>query len=146
MSSLKLLILLSAELTGEGKKIPKRKRKYSLVGSDVVRRGLWKAKHPANNPAAVQAPAQVAHLSPPPSMLHFHHPLREQGLPLGGHEDGPKADLFDPHLAVTLEEGGRKSTVTHCDPNRRVEERASVTWWWWGRWNLGASCGCLFPW
>lgn len=69
-----------------------------------MRRGLWEAEHPANNPAAVQAPAQVAHLSPSPSMLHFHHPLCEQGFPLGGHEDGPEADLFDPYFAVTLEE------------------------------------------
>lgn len=69
-----------------------------------MHRSLWKAQHPANNPAAVHAPTQVAHLSPSPSMLHFHHALGDQGFPLGGHEDGTKADLFDLHLAVPLRE------------------------------------------
>lgn len=98
---LKLFILLSVELA---RRKNNTKRKYSLVHSDIVRRSLWKAEHPTNNPAAVQAPTQVAHLSPSPSMLHFHHTLCDQGLPLGGHENGAKADLFDLYLAVTLEE------------------------------------------
>lgn len=101
---LKLLILLSAELLRKKKQKKNSKKKYSLVCFDIVHRSLWKAEHPANNPAAVQAPTQVAHLSPSPSMLHFHHALRDQGFPLGGHEDGAEADLFDLYLAVTLEE------------------------------------------
>lgn len=82
---------------------------YSLVHSDIVRGGVRKAKHPADNPAAVQAPTQVAHLPPSPSMLHFHRALRDQGFPLGGHEDGAEADLFDLHLAVSLGEERRRA-------------------------------------
>lgn len=89
----------------------RKEKRYSLVCSDVVHRSLWKAEHPANNPAAVDAPTQVAHLSPSPSMLHFHHTLRDQGFPLGGHQDGTKADLFDLHLAVSLRE---EAPVTRC--------------------------------
>lgn len=68
---LKLLILPSARLMRKKKPI----NKYSLIHSDIVRCSLWEAEHPANNPAAIQAPTQVAHLSPSPSMLHFHHTL-----------------------------------------------------------------------
>ena len=75
---------------------------HSLVCFDIVLSGLRKAEHPAHDPAAVETPAQVAHLPPSPSMLHFHHSLCDQALLLGGHEDGTEADLLDLHLTVTL--------------------------------------------
>lgn len=81
-----------------------RENSYSLVCSDIVLGSLWKAEHPTHNPAAVEAPTQVTNLPPPPSMLHFHHTLRDQALSLGSHEDGTKTDLLDLHLTVTLGE------------------------------------------
>lgn len=81
-----------------------RKNSYSLVCFDIVLRSLWKAEHPAHNPAAVEAPTQVTNLSPSPSMLHFHHTLCDQALPLGSHEDGAKTDLFNLHLTGSLRE------------------------------------------
>lgn len=55
-------------------------------------------------------------------MLHFHHALCEQGFPLGGHEDGAKADLFDLYLAVTLDEEaiGRLSRTVSKQTCERV--------------------------
>lgn len=66
-------------------------------------------------------------------MLHFHHALGHQALPLGGHEDGPKADLFDLHLALTLEgeEADNKFAVSQKKKNRRKKEVCelfSLTW------------------
>lgn len=81
---------------------------HSLVRSGVVLRGLRKAEHPAHDPAAVEAPTHITNLSPSPGVLHFHHTLSDQGLPLGSHEDGAKADLFDLHLTGTLWRGGWK--------------------------------------
>lgn len=75
---------------------------HSLVCFDIVLSSLWKAEHPAHNSAAVETPTQVTHLPPSPSMLHFHHSLCDQALPLGGHEDGTETDLLDLHLTVTL--------------------------------------------
>lgn len=73
-----------------------------LVRFDVGLSSLWKAKHPTHHTAAVQTPTQVAHLPPSPSMLHFHHTLRDEALFLCSHEDGTKTDFFYLHLAVTL--------------------------------------------
>lgn len=81
-----------------------RKDSYSLVHFDIVLSSFWKAEHPTHNPAAVETPTQVTNLPPSPSMPHFHHALRHQVLPLGGHEDGTKTDLLDLHLTVTLGE------------------------------------------
>lgn len=75
---------------------------HSLVRFGVVLRGLRKPEHPAHDPAAVEAPTHVTNLSPSPGVLHFHHALSDQGLSLGSHEDGAKADLFDLHLTGTL--------------------------------------------
>lgn len=80
------------------------KKSYSLVHFDIVPRSFWKAKHPAHNPAAVEAPAQVTNLSPSPSMSHFHHTLCNQAFPFGSHEDGAKTDLFNLHLTGPLGE------------------------------------------
>ena len=68
--------------------------------------GLGEAQHPTHHSAAVEVPAQVTHLPPSPSMLHFHHTLRDQGLLLGGHEDRPQTDLLDLDPALTLKGGG----------------------------------------
>ena len=83
-----------------------RGNSHSLVCSNVVLRGLWKAKHPAHDPAAVETPTLITDLPPSPSMPHFHHTLGDQVLPLGSHEDGTKTDLLDSHLALEGE--------THC--------------------------------
>lgn len=75
---------------------------YSLVCLHIVLSRLWKAKHPAHNPAAVETPTHVTNLPPSPSMLHLHHTLCDEGFPLGSHEDGTKTDLLDLHFTVTL--------------------------------------------
>lgn len=90
---------------------PQKIKSHSLVHLGVGPGRLRKAEHPAHDPAAVETPAQVTNLPPPPSVLHFHHALGHQALPLGGHEDGPQADLLDLHLALTLE-GSRRTTVS----------------------------------
>jgi len=64
--------------------------------------GFWEAKHPTDDSAAVEAPAQVTHLPPSPSMLHFHHTLRDQGLLLGGREDWPQTNLLNLNPTVPL--------------------------------------------
>lgn len=107
-----------------------KEESHSLVHLGVGPGRLREAKHPTHDPAAVETPAQVTNLPPPPSMLHFHHTLGHQVLPLGGHEDGPEADLFDLHLALTLE--GSWQTTISCQleveeeqEGRRRSERES---------------------
>lgn len=54
-------------------------------------------------------------------MLHFHCTLSHQALPLGGHEDRPKADFLDLHLALTLE-GRRQTTLSFQSQAEELEK------------------------
>ena len=74
----------------------------SLVGVCVVLRCVWGSQHATHHPATVQAPTQVAHLPPSPSMLHFHHTLCDQGALLGCHEDGSQTHFLDTHFTGAL--------------------------------------------
>jgi len=76
----------------------------SLVGVHVGLLRVRKAKHPTHNSAAIQTPAFITHLSPPPSMLYFHHTLRDKSAPLCDHQDWLETDFLNPHPTGRLEE------------------------------------------
>lgn len=76
----------------------------SLVGVHVGLLRVRKAKHPTHNSAAIQTPAFITHLSPSPSMLYFHHTLRDKSAPLCNHQDWLETDFLNPHPTDRLEE------------------------------------------
>lgn len=76
----------------------------SLVGVHVGLLRIRKAKHPTHNSAAIQTPAFITHLSPSPSMLYFHHTLRDKSASLCNHQDWLETDFLNPHPTGRLEE------------------------------------------
>lgn len=77
--------------------VPQVPTGYVLVHLGVVLCGHGESQHATHHSAAVKVPAQVAHLPPPPSMLHLQHTFGHQLPVLGGGQDGPQTDIFESH-------------------------------------------------